>query len=161
MMGGLTEEASREYHDPNTPRHVLENLEHNARRGVPLAQDMIADIPQRTVINPGLVVEPKTGTKALGMSGVLILGGVLDGGFQLGADLFGQRCLSPRQIALRALIAGGMAIGIGGIGASIGASLLARGPILAGLSSLGSTTLLGLFNDAIVKPRVYKALGLN
>ncbi|EFO79093.1 hypothetical protein OSCT_3046 [Oscillochloris trichoides DG-6] len=100
------------------------------------------------------------GTLHLKADGVLAVGTIMDIMFQY----FGDQglCLTQRQRFYRVLIAGGMGLGLGALGLVAGAGFVAAG--VPGLAAAGLATaitvVVGVGNEAYIKPRVFRGLGL-
>lgn len=76
-----------------------------------------------------------------GFEGAIVGAGYIDAGFQLAGDLVSNLCLSPEQLAWRAMIAFGFGIVAGTVGAVVGASVAGAGivsysaPAIAGFGA--------------------------
>ncbi|EFO78908.1 hypothetical protein OSCT_3230 [Oscillochloris trichoides DG-6] len=135
-FGGLTQEFSKARATPPWISQAgLEALEQNKS----FTKHILDRMPYRTQWNLGLLASKGNGIPGLGLTGSSLLGGGLGLLSQLGSDIFGQRCLSPRQITIRALTSFGLSTLAGAAGVSLAALL----PTTASAFAVGAVSLAG------------------
>jgi len=73
-----------------------------------------------------------------GFEGAIVSAGYIDAGFQLAGDLISNLCLSPEQLAWRAMIAFGFGVAAGAVGSVVGGIVTLAGVTTSSIVALTS-----------------------